>query len=99
MKQRAVNIMLLLILVTLDIVFIARVRDIASIYPFDRIMIGNELVYNIDFLDQSPHYRYRVVRLNDSDTDSRSAIDILKSIRNTHFYSVVFEHGGVHYSE
>ncbi len=99
MKQRAVNIMLLLILVTLDIVFIARVRDIASIYPFDRIMIGNELVYNIDFLDQSPHYRYRVVRLNGSDTDSRSAIDIIKSIRNTHFYSVVFEHGGVHYSE
>ncbi len=91
--------MLLLILVILDISFIARVRDIASIYPFERIMIGSELIYNIDFLQRSPYYHFRVLQIGDTDTDSRSIIDTLKDMRNDQIYSVVFEQNGTRYTE
>lgn len=99
MKQRAVNILLLLVLIALDIIFINRVRDIASIYPFERIMIGNELVYNTDFLQRSPHYHYRVVSIGNINADSRSVIEILRAMQNSHIYPVVFEHEGVRHSE
>ncbi len=95
MKRRYLDIALVALLVLLDVFFTLRAVEMASIYPFDRIIIGNTFVYNINFLKRSEFYNHRLLTINDIAVNENTVHQTLSKLRNETEFNLTLLHNGV----
>jgi sigma-B regulation protein RsbU (phosphoserine phosphatase) len=94
MRGRIINLLLIMVLLMLDAAFLVRITSTSAIYPFERVMIGNVFIYNINFLKDTPFYGERLVAVNGTAVSADTVLPALWLHRDQSILSLTLERDG-----
>ena len=78
MKTAVKNCAAVLFLLLIDFVVIGYSLDFVRLYPLDRMLAGDTLVYRTHFTGESPRFRHKIIAIEDEAVGNHSVINILK---------------------